>query len=358
MAKHASITTSAARRCASPPLATEIVTTKQVSQAVPATSTPQQEITVKSKVDDVVGKLLRIFQQVKKQADDKVAATKTQTLALINNPHFQTVCISTSAGAIVLGSAGGAFGCASGVVLGGAAGIVPALITFGLSIPAGAALGGSMGLCTGALVGASVGAIGSGAAGHAGYKYRVQIKDNFIFIQTSVHEFTVAGVNDAKIKITGVINGTKIKVKTLSLRSQEQATKAITFTKKKFGEAMEKPIAFVRAPKVQVTTAGAAVGTVAGGAVGGGTGVLVGAAAGFVPAIFTFGLSIPVGAAIGGGVGLFAGSSVGAVGGGAAGFAGYTYRKQLQASKEKTCEFVNNKVKDWKERLSSTGGTA
>jgi len=313
-----------------------------------------QAIILKGKVDDVSVKLLKSYQQMKKQADAKAEAAKAQTVAVIKDPSFQTVCIATSAGAVVLGSAGGAFGCASGIMLGGTAGVVPALLTFGLSVPVGAALGGGMGLCTGAVLGSSVGAVGAGVAGHAGYKHRVQIKDGVIYIQTTAVDIA----EDAQIKITGVVNGTLIKVRTLTSRSQAEAMKLVTLTKDKFGEVTKKPIAFAREPKVQMTTVGAAAGTVAGGVMGGGTGVLVGGAVGLVPALFTFGLSIPVTAAIGGGVGLFAGSSVGAVGGGAACFAGYTYRKVLRESKDKTCGYVNMKVRDLKDRLSSTGGTA
>lgn len=211
-----------------------------------------------------------------------------------------------------------------------------------------------MGLCTGAVLGGSAGAVGAGVAGHAGYKHRVQIKDGFIYIQT----IAVDTAKDAQIKITGVVNGTLIKVKTLTSRSQVEAMKLVTLTKDKLGEVTKKPVAFAREPKVQMTTVGATAGTVAGGVMGGGAGVVVGGAVGLVPALFTFGLSIPVTAAIGGSIGLFAGSSVGAVGGGAAGFAGYTYRKEFRESKEKTCDYVNMKVKDLKDRLSSTGGTA
>jgi hypothetical protein len=311
-------------------------------------------LTLKTKFDDVTTKMKTTSEELKKQAAAKAEMAKTQTLALIKNPNFQTVTITTSAGAVVLGSAGGAFGCASGVVLGGTAGVVPALLTFGLSIPAGAAIGGGMGLCTGVAVGGSAGAVGGGLAGHAGYKYRVEIKDGLVYIQTTA----VDSAKDAKIKITGAVNGTMIKVKTLSSKAQEEAMKLVTLTKDKIGKVMEKPIAIAREPKVQVTTAGAAAGTVAGGAMGGGAGVLVGAAVGVVPAIFTFGLSIPITAVIGGSVGLVAGSGVGAVSGGAVGFAGYSYRKELKESKDKAREFVSVKVKDIKGRLSSTGGTA
>jgi hypothetical protein len=314
----------------------------------------EQAITLKGKVDDVTAKLLQLYRHYKKQAEAKAEVATTQTLAVIKSPQFKTVTISTSAGAVVLGSVGGAFGCASGIVLGGTAGVVPALLTFGLSIPAGAAIGGGMGLCTGAALGGSTGAVGGGVTGYAGYKYRVQIKDGVIFIQTCA----VDKVNEAQIKITGIVNGTKIRVKTWTSKSHDEAMKLVRLTQTKIGKLAEKPIAIARDPKVQVTTAGAAAGTVAGGVMGGSTGVLAGAAVGLVPALFTFGLSIPVGAAIGGGIGLFAGSGVGAVGGGAAGFAGYKYRKELKESKEKTRDYLGKQVKGLKDRLSSTGGTA
>merc|ERR1711988_867581 len=70
----------------------------------------------------------------------------------------------------------------------------------------------------------------------------------------------------------------------------------------------------------------------AGGTVGMATGGTIGAAIGVVPALFTFGLSIPVGAVVGGGLGMCAGSTTGAFGGGAAGYYGYRYRKQIKST--------------------------
>ena len=49
-----------------------------------------------------------------------------------------------------------------------------------------------------------------------------------------------------------------------------------------------------------------------------------------MPALFTFGLSIPVGASIGLMAGATTGGSAGAVGGGAIGFAGFTYREEIK----------------------------
>merc|ERR1712087_964489 len=107
---------------------------------------------------------------------------------------------------------------------------------------------------------------------------------------------------------------------------------------------MGKPKALVNDPKFQCTSAGTAVGSVICGVTGGSVGTIMGAAVGIVPALFTFGLSIPVGATIGGGLGLCAGGSLGAVGGGAAGYAGHTYRKEI----------VDSKTKAYKTLLSSS----
>lgn len=124
-------------------------------------------------------------------------------------------------------------------------------------------------------------------------------------------------------------------------------------------------------PKFQVTAASTAAGAVAGGTVGTVTGGTIGAAVGVLPALFTFGLSIPIFAVVGGGMGLAAGGSAGAVGGGAAGYYGYTYRKGLKnkATSLKTkvldsADLVKGKVCDSASQVSKslgfggTGGTA
>merc|ERR1712080_734990 len=83
-------------------------------------------------------------------AKNSLMQLKTLVVTRVKDPQFQTLTIHTASGAVTLGCAGGAFGLASGIVTGAAAGIVPALFTFGLSIPAGAALGGGTGLFLGA----------------------------------------------------------------------------------------------------------------------------------------------------------------------------------------------------------------
>merc|ERR1712137_285060 len=60
-------------------------------------------------------------------------------------------------------------------VAGGIVGIVPALFTFGLSIPVFAAVGGGAGLCVGTAVGGTTGAVGGGAVGYGVYGKRAEI---------------------------------------------------------------------------------------------------------------------------------------------------------------------------------------
>lgn len=85
--------------------------------------------------------------------------------------------------------------------------------------------------------------------------------------------------------------------------------------------------------------AGAASGAVVVGAGGGVAGLLtggaLGAAAGLVPAVFTLGLSVPIGAALGGGAGLCVGATsggaVGLVGGGSAGYVAFARSEEIRS---------------------------
>merc|ERR1719359_2754195 len=102
---------------------------KQAVVAKPAKVTMDeslQKVKVKAKANlDMALKKLKYFQG--------------RAVVLVKDPQFRTVTISTAGGAVILGPVGGAFGTAAGVVLGAGAGVIPALFTFGLSIPIGAA---------------------------------------------------------------------------------------------------------------------------------------------------------------------------------------------------------------------------
>lgn len=92
-----------------------------------------------------------------------------------SDPHYQTTAASAASGAVAVGATGGAVCLAAGSLVGAAVGIVPAVFTFGLSIPVGAILGGGAGLCAGTAVGGTAGLVSGGAAGYAGYAKRKQI---------------------------------------------------------------------------------------------------------------------------------------------------------------------------------------
>mmetsp|Transcript_353 Transcript_353/g.1027 ORF Transcript_353/g.1027 Transcript_353/m.1027 type:complete len:357 (-) Transcript_353:389-1459(-) len=101
------------------------------------------------------------------------AAARARSLAA--DRQLQATAASAAGGAVALGASGGATGLAAGGALGAAIGLVPALFTFGLSIPVGAALGAGTGLVVGTAVGGTVGAVGAGAAGYGAYSKREEI---------------------------------------------------------------------------------------------------------------------------------------------------------------------------------------
>jgi len=142
------------------------------------------------------------LRDMKTQANE----TKDKTIVLVRDPHFQMCTITTAGGAITPGSIGGAFGLASGVAVGSAAGLVPALLTFGLSIPAGGVIGGSIGLCTVTLVGGTSGGIG----GFTTYKYRVQIKDGLVTVQVKAKDV----FNRTTEKASAVLSTTRTTIHT------------------------------------------------------------------------------------------------------------------------------------------------
>jgi len=93
-----------------------------------------------------------------------------------STPEGKVTTMSAAGGAVTLGAGGGLMGMTAGAGVGAAVGVIPALFTFGLSIPLGAFIGGGTGLCVGTTVGAGAGLVGGGAAGHYGYEHRAQIK--------------------------------------------------------------------------------------------------------------------------------------------------------------------------------------
>lgn len=102
------------------------------------------------------------------------AQLKAKTLA--QDPHLRYSAVGASAGAAIVGAGGAATGLTTGSLLGAAVGVIPAVFTFGLSIPFCAAVGGGAGLAVGAASGATAGALAGGATGYQAYNHRHEIR--------------------------------------------------------------------------------------------------------------------------------------------------------------------------------------
>merc|ERR1719188_1025044 len=117
------------------------------------------------------------------------AATDTQakTKAMVSDKEVQATAASAAGGAVVLGTGGAATGLVAGGVVGAAVGLVPAVFTFGLSIPVMAVVGGACGLTAGAAAGGTTGAI-AGAGGYKAYAKREDIVKGAESLQQNARE--------------------------------------------------------------------------------------------------------------------------------------------------------------------------
>uniref|UniRef100_A0A7S1EVX2 Uncharacterized protein n=1 Tax=Noctiluca scintillans TaxID=2966 RepID=A0A7S1EVX2_NOCSC len=259
--------------------------------------------------------------------------------------------LSAGCGAVTCGVAGGAVGWATGMVLGGALGLAPSLLTLGFSIPLGTTLGGGVGLFTGLALGSGAGVVGGSAVGAAGigaFAYREELKTGFVCVVTDVADvvtnsaillFRVSaatastGLGSVE-SVKGHVVGTVSRACDVSWPRSDSDVPCHGRQEDK--EEEDRACDIDRSTRVTVVSAaaGAVAGGVTGGTAGTATGGLVGAALGVIPAFFTFGTSIPVGAALGGTLGFcagtVAGSTAGLVSGGAAGYTGFMYKKQIR----------------------------
>merc|ERR1712217_58596 len=108
----------------------------------------------------------------------KAAEVGSRMKDVATDPKVQTTAISAAGSAVALGTSGGATGLVAGGFMGTAVGVVPALFTFGLSIPRGAALGSGAGLCVGTVVGGTAGLVGGGVAGCSVYSKQTDIRNS------------------------------------------------------------------------------------------------------------------------------------------------------------------------------------
>jgi len=91
-------------------------------------------------------------------------------------PKAQATAASAASGAVALGVSAGSAGLVAGGAVGAALGVVPAVFTFGLSIPVGAIMGSGAGLCVGTAAGGTAGFIGGGAVGYGAFSHRQGIE--------------------------------------------------------------------------------------------------------------------------------------------------------------------------------------
>jgi len=147
-------------------------------------------------------------------------------------------------------------------------------------------------------------------------------------------------LNSTRGHIVAHLSSLRASVSSVADRAKTNSSVAVDFTKGKASDAFS----YASTTKVGVTSSSVVAGAVVGGTTTGAFGIVVGAAVGIVPAIFTFGLSIPVGAAVGLCVGTTVGGSAGAVGGGALGYGGFTHRKAISEGIESSRSQVSSKA--------------
>merc|ERR1712151_1182632 len=109
-------------------------------------------------------------------------------MGLAKDRRTQVTAASAGLGGAACGAGGAAAGLVTGGALGGAVGIPFALFTFGLSIPAGAMLGGGVGLVAGGAAGTTVGATAGGALGYGGFTKRAEIQAAISAARTHVRQ--------------------------------------------------------------------------------------------------------------------------------------------------------------------------
>jgi hypothetical protein len=119
-----------------------------------------------------VGEAVRMLKKFNPEATH---GTNAKALAL--NPAAQATSAGAAGGSVTVGAAGGGLGLLAGGAAGAAVGLVPALFTFGLSIPVCAAIGGGAGACLGTAAGGTTGFVGGGAVGYGAYNAYSQRKE-------------------------------------------------------------------------------------------------------------------------------------------------------------------------------------
>merc|ERR1719245_765368 len=104
---------------------------------------------------------------------------KAKIIEVVSDKGVQATAASAVGGGAVLGAGGAATGLAVGGAVGAAVGVVPAIFTFGLSIPFCAVVGGGCGLAAGTVAGGTTGVV-AGAGGYQAYLRRETIRGTVV----------------------------------------------------------------------------------------------------------------------------------------------------------------------------------
>jgi len=328
-------------------------------------TSPSRVTAVKKQVAALQASGVKTLEGGVQKVGDFAVNAKQKTAKAAADRGVQVGIASAVSGGVVVGAGGAATGFAAGGLAGAAAGVLPALFTFGLSIPIGAAIGAGCGTVAGGAVGGTVGFTGAGAAGYGAYTKRVEIKSAIVSARaklsaaidrTQSTSKLYAAKTKKKLVDTGVAVKRHLIYDAMLVREVAWTLRGLAVHHGKIGA--EKTMKVVKNKEVQGTAASATGGAVALGAGGAATGVVaggtLGAAAGLLPALFTFGLSIPVFAVVGGGCGLVAGSTLGGATGavaGAGGYQAYTRRATIQAFVGKKSEQARTSIGTMSQRV-------
>lgn len=287
--------------------------------------------------------------------------TKARAFEIASDRRAQVTAASAAAGGASIGTTGAGVGLLAGGAMGAAAGILPAIFTFGLSIPFGAVVGGGFGLTVGGLTGTTAGVTAGGALGFGAYTKRAEIKKATSAVRSKVgrtikrsREVFVYAVAVGYAGASNKASAIKRSILPVVTDAKQKAAYHLgVFGRRTVASviaAKNRAFALAKERSAQVTAASAAGGAMVGGTGGAATGLLaggtLGAVVGVVPAIFTFGLSIPAFGAIGAGCGMAAGTAVGstagAVVGGAGGYGVFIKREAIATKLKKTATYVKS----------------
>merc|ERR1712217_192498 len=172
-----------------------------------------------AKMNAVVGKLAAETQvrieTVKDHLCSRAVAVAKGVKNAANDRSVQATAAGSIGGSTALAASGGATGLATGSMVGAACGLIPAVFTCGLSIPIGAAIGGSTGLVAGTVAGGAVGLVGGGVAGRTAHKHREQIGDGVAAVANKASELKAAVQEKSSgclDRISGKVNECKTSV--------------------------------------------------------------------------------------------------------------------------------------------------